>query len=572
MDDVPSSWFNRLDEEQQEHFADAPRQDRVKFLAGAWQEQEAEVFKRLAEEARLPVLDIIRQSESSEDVLPRRLIHEYQCLPVKVEGQNGELCLVTVWPPSPTMTDWIIAATGREPRWYLGDPSDVAELITQVYGVGSGSLDEEDMADFIDSESHEQEDDEDAALIRFVNEVISKAIADRATDIHFEPQKETLNIRYRIDGVLVPVRVPENLKTFQRAIISRLKIMAKLNISERRRPQDGRIGFHYGNEELDIRISSLPTMYGESISLRLLSDKTQPVTIEDLGFMPTDVKMIDNILQRPHGIILATGPTGSGKSTSLSAFIRRIRDPRRRIVTIEDPVEYEIEGVNQTQVQSDIGLTFANSLRSVLRQDPDVIMVGEIRDGETADIAIRASLTGHLVLSSLHTNDAPGAITRLIDMDIEPFLIASSVELVIAQRLVRRLCPHCAAPADIALQELSSCLIAMHIPASEVTEAHLVKQPMGCERCRGLGFRGRVGLFEILRINDAIHELIIRRASAWEIRKLAEQQGMATLQRSGWEQVKRGITSLPEVMRYADVISEEEEKARAEQPGKSVNS
>lgn len=572
MDDVSSSWLERLDEEQQEHLEETPRQDRVKFFAGAWQEQEGEVFSRLVAESQLPVLEILRPSEAAEDALPRRLIHEYQCLPVQVEEHPHELCLVTVWPPSPTMTDWIIAATGREPRWFIGDPSDVAELITQAYGVGSGSLDEEDMEDFIDRESNEQVDDEDAALIRFVNEVISKAIADRATDIHFEPQKETLNIRYRIDGVLVPVRVPENLKNFQRAIIARLKIMAKLNISERRRPQDGRIGFHYGNEELDIRISSLPTMYGESVSLRLLSDKTQPVTIEDLGFMPADVKMIDTILQRPHGIILATGPTGSGKSTSLSAFIRRIRDPRRRIVTIEDPVEYEIDGVNQTQVQSDIGLTFANSLRSVLRQDPDVIMVGEIRDGETADIAIRASLTGHLVLSSLHTNDAPGAITRLIDMDIEPFLIASSVEMVIAQRLVRRICTHCAMPADIELKELSSCLMAMHIPTSEITEAHLVKKPVGCERCRGLGFRGRVGLFEILRINDSIHELIIKRASAWEIRKLAEEQGMATLQRSGWEQVKRGITSLPEVMRYADVISEEEEKASAEQPGRSVSS
>ncbi|WP_269539669.1 GspE/PulE family protein [Cerasicoccus fimbriatus] len=571
MDDVPDSWLERLDEEQQEHFAEAPRQDRVKYLAGIWQEQEADVFQRIASETKTPVLEVIRQSEAPEDALPLRLIHEYQCMPVQLEEHAGELCLVTVWPPSPTMSDWVLAATGREPRWFLGDPSDVAELITQAYGVGSGSLDEQDMEGFADSEQQDDEEDEDAALIRFVNEVISKAIADRATDIHFEPQKETLNIRYRIDGVLVAVRVPENLKTFQRAIISRLKIMAKLNISERRRPQDGRIAFNYGNEELDIRISSLPTMYGESISLRLLSDKTQPVTIEDLGFMPADVKMLDTILQRPHGIILATGPTGAGKSTTLSSFIRRIRDPRRRIVTIEDPVEYEIDGVNQTQVQSEIGLTFASSLRSVLRQDPDVIMVGEIRDGETADIAIRASLTGHLVLSSLHTNDAPGAITRLIDMEIEPFLIASSVEMVIAQRLVRRICGHCAAPADIELHELSSCLMAMHIPASEVTEAHLVKKPVGCERCRGLGFRGRVGLFEILRINDAIHELIIRRASAWEIRKLAESQGMATLQMSGWNQVKRGITSLPEVMRYADVISEEEEKASDEQPGKPVS-
>ena len=555
---LTDSIIARLSEEQQEAFGDLPRQERVAFLASAWGKDEAEVLAELAGQCQLEVVDKIVLSDAQEDSLPLRLIHEYQCLPVQSQGDtNGHLNLVTVWPPDSVMDDWILAACGRQPHWYLGPARKVTETITQVFGVGSDSLDADDLEGFAEATDAREEEDEDAALIRFVNEVITKAIADRATDIHFEPQKESLHIRYRIDGELVPVRVPDNLVQFQRAIISRLKIMARLNISERRRPQDGRINFTVGKEDIDIRISSLPTMYGESVSLRLLSNKSQPVTIEDLGFLPRDAKRIDQILARPHGIILATGPTGSGKSTSLTAFLRQIRDPRRRIITIEDPVEYEVEGVNQVQVHHEIGLTFASTLRSVLRQDPDVIMVGEIRDRETAEIAIRASLTGHLVLSTLHTNDAPGALTRLIDMEIEPFLIASSVELVIAHRLVRRLCGQCKRPADMELARLGSCLVAMHVPASEIEHGHLLREPVGCDHCRKLGYRGRVGLFEILRVNEDIHEMIIHKASARDIRHKAEAQGMSTLQTSGWEQCKRGITSLDEVMRYADLISDD---------------
>lgn len=550
---------SRLSEEQLESFREIPRQERLAFLAVAWGRPEGEILQELAEHSGLTILEDIRLSEAPEDNLPLRLIHEYQCLPVSTSaGASDRLNLVTVWPPDPVMDDWIVAACGRRPHWFLGQPAKVNETIAQVFGVGSGSLDADELEGFAESVEETAEEDEDAALIRFVNEVITKAIADRATDIHFEPQKESLHIRYRIDGELVPVRVPDNLVQFQRAIISRLKIMARLNISERRRPQDGRISFTVGKEDIDIRISSLPVMYGESVSLRLLSNKTQPVTIEDLGFLPRDVHKINQILTRPHGIVLATGPTGSGKSTSLSAFLRQIRDPRRRIITIEDPVEYEIEGVNQVQVHHEIGLTFASTLRSVLRQDPDVIMVGEIRDRETAEIAIRASLTGHLVLSTLHTNDAPGALTRLIDMEIEPFLIASSVELVIAQRLVRRLCPRCSREADMELAHLGSCLVALHVEPAEVANGHLLREPVGCDHCRKLGYRGRVGLFEILQVSEEIHEMIIHKTSARDIRHVAEKQGMSTLQTSGWEQCKRGITSLDEVMRYADLIVEDE--------------
>jgi general secretion pathway protein E len=417
-----------------------------------------------------------------------------------------------------------------------------------------------DDSDFeMDDEQEQQDDieDQNAAIIRFVNEVIQRAIVDRATDIHFEPHKETLQIRYRIDGQLVPVRVPDNLRSFQDAIISRIKIMSAINISEKRRPQGGRITFTMGQSDLDIRVSTLPTLYGESISLRLLNEKSQPLSMLELGLQTFDENKIVAVLEKPHGIVLVTGPTGSGKSTSLTAFIRKIHKPERRIMTVEDPVEYEVSGINQTQVNSEIGFSFSSALREILRQDPDVIMVGEIRDRETADIAIRASLTGHLVLSTLHTNDAPGAITRLIDMEIEPFLIASSVEMVIAQRLVRRLCMTCATPENLSEEELRASLALLEIDPSELIHLEKVLTAVGCDKCQNLGFRGRVGIFELMRMSDDIHSLIIKSVSAPEIREVALQQGMTTLQQSGWSQIKRGLTSLSEVIRYADIFVED---------------
>ncbi|MEC7288312.1 MAG: GspE/PulE family protein, partial [Verrucomicrobiota bacterium] len=324
----------------------------------------------------------------------------------------------------------------------------------------------------------------------------------------------------------------------------------------KRRPQDGRISFGAGDSELDIRISTFPTMYGESVSLRLLNQKSKPLSMRELGLAKDEEKKLTHALSTPHGIILVTGPTGSGKSTSLTAFIRLINKPERRIITVEDPVEYEVPGVNQTQVHPEIGLTFAQSLRAVLRQDPDVIMVGEIRDRETADIAIRASLTGHLVMSTLHTNDAPGALTRLVDMDIEPFLIASSVEMIIAQRLVRRLCPNCALPATYDERQITGSLNTMRIDPSEAQHAHLAKSAVGCERCRNLGFRGRIGVFEILRVTEEIHEHIVKRDSARLIRQTAVSQDMRTLMQSGWSHIKNGTTTFEEVMRFAELESE----------------
>ena len=545
--------FDFLDKSQKENILSLPAYERMQHLSELLDRSEEDVCRQIAEDCNLPFLEEFQVLEHADEIIPLRLIHEYQCLPIKVENSLGEDCLhlVTVWPPTKEMILWIKVACSREIVWYLTYARNVTNTIIQNFGVGSDSINGEQTTET--EEEQNVEEDEDAAIIRFVNEIIVKAVSDRATDIHFEPQKNSIQIRYRIDGQLVPVKLPDNLVKFQAAIISRLKIMARLNISEKRRPQDGRIRFNSGPIELDIRLSTLPTMYGESVSLRLLTQGNRPVTLEELGLLKSDLKVIDQNIHKPHGIILVTGPTGSGKSTSLSAFVRRIRTPERRIITVEDPVEYEIEGVNQSQVHSEIGFNFASALRCILRQDPDVIMIGEIRDKETADIAIRASLTGHLVLSSLHTNDAAGGLTRLVDMGIEPFLVTSSIELILAQRLIRKLCPHCCKPMDVEPQKLEAQMTQLEIPVSEMQYAHLIREPAGCDLCRKLGYKGRIGIFEILNMSDRIHEAIIRNESAFEIKKIAQEEGMQTLYQNGWEQVKRGLTGWSTLLRFAAV-------------------
>ncbi|HAD21948.1 MAG TPA: secretion system protein E [Opitutae bacterium] len=510
----------------------------------------------LGSKAELTYLDDFELSENPTKIIPLRLIHSFSCLPLK-EQTEGRVQLITVWPPTSRMSRWIYAVSGHKPVWSLGSPEKIIRAITENFGIGADSLDDSDLDFEDDDEGQDDLEDQNAAIIRFVNEVVQKAIVDRATDIHFEPHKETLQIRYRIDGQLVPVRVPDNLRSFQDAIISRIKIMAGINISEKRRPQGGRITFTHGQSDLDIRVSTLPTLYGESISLRLLNEKSQPLSMAELGLSSTSESKIGSVLEKPHGIVLVTGPTGSGKSTSLTAFIRKIHKPERRIMTVEDPVEYEVTGINQTQVNAEIGFNFASALREILRQDPDVIMVGEIRDRETADIAIRASLTGHLVLSTLHTNDAPGAITRLIDMEIEPFLIASSVEMVIAQRLVRRLCMECCQPTEMSESDLLASLALLEIDPKEVSHIDSVRDAKGCPNCQNLGYRGRVGIFELMRMSDSIHSLVIKNASAPDIREVALKEGMSTLQGSGWQQIKRGLTTIDEVIRYSDGMIED---------------
>ncbi len=506
-----------------------------------------EIAQRLANIADMDILKNFDIPTNASEILSMRLIATFHCVP----STNGKV--VTSWIPDEEQLKWITVETKKFPQYAIVPVNKLSLVLSETFGVGADTLDDDSADEFTNVDESQILEDENAAIIKFVNEVITRAIADRATDIHIEPAKDTLNIRYRIDGNLTSLKLSENLIKFRDAIISRIKIMAHLNISEKRRPQDGRISFITARgEDIDIRVSSLPTLYGESISLRLLNTKAQSLTISDLGFLPDDAKKIETPLASPHGIILVTGPTGSGKSTSLTAFIRKIKSPEIRIITVEDPVEYEIEGVNQTQVHPEIGLTFSSVLRSVLRQDPDIIMVGEIRDRETADIAIRASLTGHLVLSTLHTNDAAGALTRLLDMDIEPFLIASSVEAILAQRLVRRLCS-CASAAKIDSNNLKACLDVLGVDEAQVEYRNLVLNPQGCDRCRKTGYSGRIGMFEILMVNETINSMIIARRTAQEIKDEARRNGMRTMQECGWELVKRGLTSLDEVMVYANL-------------------
>jgi type II secretory ATPase GspE/PulE/Tfp pilus assembly ATPase PilB-like protein len=563
---IPSNLAARLSEEQRVAVLEAPRSQRIAAIAKALSLSEPEALLALAEASGLSIASNLETDPQTRGLLPARLSHDYQVIPILIEGdaddsgqpqpaEGAPLHLATAWPPDDVVIDWIRTFSHRPQHWHLAVPERVHQLVVDTFGVGSGSLEGTD-EDYISPAATAQEEevvDEDAAVVRFVSDVISQAIADQATDIHFEPQDGQLRIRYRVDGLLVPVPVPENLRRFQDAIISRLKIMARLNISEKRLPQDGRINFKSPSGALDIRVSTIPTIYAESISLRLLNTKKEAYSMEKLGMSEEERKHVNQVLGYPHGIILVTGPTGSGKSTSLNAFLRSINSTDLRIVTIEDPIEYEVPGANQMQVRPEIGLTFASALRHVLRQDPDVIMVGEIRDRETADIAIRASLTGHLVFSTLHTNDAPGAITRLIDMGIEPFLVASAIEIVIAQRLVRRLCQECSKPAPLSRTKLQDSLAILGVDASEATDVQTLLSPVGCDRCRGSGYRGRIGLFEILRPSEELHDLVLKRESTRALAVCARANGMRTLAQSGWDKVKAGYTTLDEVLRVISV-------------------
>ncbi|MCX5715095.1 MAG: GspE/PulE family protein, partial [Candidatus Omnitrophica bacterium] len=380
-------------------------------------------------------------------------------------------------------------------------------------------------------------------IVKFVNQILSEAIKDRASDIHLEPFQDELRTRFRIDGILYDINTPETIKYFHPAIVSRIKIMSSLNIAERRLPQDGRFKIKVNDEELDLRVSIMPTAFGEAVHIRILSTRFF-LELEKLGLLPEDLKIIETVIKRPHGIIFVTGPTGSGKTTTLYASLARINSSAIKIITIEDPVEYQLRGVNQVQVIPQIGFTFAAALRHMLRHDPDVMMVGEVRDYETAEIAIRAALTGHLVFSTLHTNDAAGAVTRLLDMGIEPFLVSSSLECLMAQRLVRTICQKCRVPVK-ASQELLAQVgeIGKELKGMEFYEGK------GCEACRFTGYHGRTGIHELLLVTEPIRELMLSHASSQQIKQKAISQGMRTLRQNGLEKAKSGITTLTEVVR-----------------------
>ena len=482
--------------------------------------------------------------------VPTKAVFQYNVVPVGVE--NGTLRVATSEPFRPGLADSLRLASGLRVKFALSPAADIEKAAKKFYGVGADTLDRLIADNAVNLEEEESlvgdlsNLDQEASVVKFVNQIIWEAHHDRGTDIHIEPLENDLRIRIRIDGVLHPTPLPPQMKRFQSAIISRVKVMAGMDIAEKRLPQDGRISLRVKGEEIDVRVSTIPTVYGESVSLRLLMRSSGMYGMDRLGLMPDDEEILHRLIRRPHGILLVTGPTGSGKSTSLYAWLHTINSVDKRILTVEDPIEYEMGGINQIQMRPEIGLTFAVGLRHILRQDPDVIMVGEIRDQETADIAIRAALTGHLVFSTLHTNDASGAITRLVDMGIEPFLVASSVEALVAQRLVRRLCPKCKRPWTVDLPALER----LGFPISKLLTGTIC-EPGGCEECRGTGYSGRTGIYEILVITDAIRQMIVDRASAADIKAHALEHGMHTLRMDGWRKVLNGTTTLEEVVRVS---------------------
>jgi len=520
-------------------------------------------IQKLAAAIGWPYLDLHKHSVSIEarNKISTKVAFQYSILPAAIT--DGTLQVAVSDPFDAAMMSAVRFDAHMPVEFALAPKIEIEKALKKYYGVGAETLEELGEGEAMELEITDKEiteDDQEASVIKFVNQIIWEAHKDRATDIHFEPAEDELRIRYRIDGILHQTPMPPQLKRFQAALISRIKVMSGMNISEKRLPQDGRINVRIKGEEIDIRVSTVPTVYGESVSLRLLTRGKIFLSLDKLGFAPKDEAMIRDIIVKPHGIFLVTGPTGSGKSTSLYAFLSAINSVHKRIITIEEPVEYELKGINQIAVRSDIGLTFAMGLRHILRQDPNVVMVGEIRDQETAEIAIRASLTGHLVFSTLHTNDASSAFTRLIDMGIEPFLVASSVEAVMAQRLIRTICPHCKTEQKVDRDYLRK----IGFPEEDIETAK-VWHGIGCEECRQLGYQGRKGIYELLIVNEAIRPFVLNRSPANTIAQKAIEQGMRTLRTDGWNKVKNGETTIEEVLRVTQMEEHLESLAGGEQ-------
>jgi len=474
-----------------------------------------------------------------------KYLRQVRVCPISVEG--NVLTVASADPLDTLVTDELRQATGLNVKVVISAAAAITEAIDRTYEGASSPLqrivegmDDDGDAGGDEDLNHLRDMAFEAPVVRLVNLLVENAISAEASDIHIEPFEDTLRIRYRIDGILYEQEAPP--RRLQAAVTSRIKIMAEMNIAERRLPQDGRIRVTLHSQRVDIRVSTMPTVHGESIVMRLLQRASVFHPLEQLGFPAALLKRFQALIKRPHGILLVTGPTGSGKTTTLYAALDKINGPGVKIITVEDPVEYQLKGVNQIAVKPKIGLTFAQGLRHIVRQDPDVILVGEIRDLETAEIAIQASLTGHLVFSTLHTNDAPGAITRLQDMGVEGYLVASVLEGVLAQRLVRRICPACRVPDTPSKADLD----ALGIEAPPGTELFRGK---GCDECRGTGYRGRSGIYELFTIDEDARSLILRRASTRDIRQHAIQRGMVTLRVDGYKRACEGVTTVEEILR-----------------------
>src|SRR6202795_5215384 len=499
---------------------------------------------------RVPVITLDPKTIDRQtlSVLPSRFVFQHHILPVEVKENSVVLATYDLFN---SMGRQLASQLLKKPaEWVLVPRTQILRAMKTLYGVGAETFDEilktnrafEVLQDG-ETSTDLTADDPEASVGKFVNQIIREGIIDGAPDIHVQPLENDLRIRYRIDGILHEVAVPPQLRVLQSAIISRLKVMAHMDIAERRLPQDGRMNLHANNQEIDVRVSTIPTVNGESISLRLLSRGEQQFGFDRLDLGKKQEPIIRHLLGQPNGIILLTGPTGCGKSTSLYCFLSSINSVQRRIITIEEPVEYRLPGVSQIDVKPEIDLTFAKGLRHILRQDPNVVMVGEIRDVETADISIRAAMTGHLVFSTLHTNDAVGGITRLLDMDVEPFLLASVVKSFIAQRLVRTVCPECSEKVDYPAEYLAE----IGFPVKELGTKFM--RGKGCEQCRHTGYQGRAAIYEICVVTEPLRKFIMQKKDGGELKQCAIAEGMETLRQDGWRRVANGNTTIEEVVR-----------------------
>jgi len=492
-------------------------------------------------------LEALEIEPDAISLFPARILIKEQLLPLRQSDEGVEVATSRLFDPQGLES--LKALSGLNIKPVLATSESIQREIKSRLGVGADTIDtlKDDAAFQVVDEGDLEETDldqaaGDASIIRFVNQVLSDAIEMRATDIHLEPFENELQIRYRVDGLLLDVPVPNEIKRFQPAIVSRIKILSHLDIAEKRLPQDGRIKLRVKRTEVDVRVSIIPMLHGEAVVMRLLTQDNTVLSLDNLGMADKERSIFRKILGIPHGIFLVTGPTGSGKTTTLYTALSEINDMIRKIVTVEDPIEYQVRGINQIQVSEKTGLTFSVGLRSILRHDPDVVLIGEIRDQETARIAVQASLTGHLVFSTLHTNDAPSALTRLVDMGVEPYLVASSLEGVLAQRLVRVLCPNC--KSEDHSDKAAALKDTFNIPAGVP-----IFQPMGCAECRNTGFHGRHAVFEMMSLNQKLRQHILQNCSSGELKELAIKDGMTTLSDDGWRLVREGITTPDEVLR-----------------------
>jgi general secretion pathway protein E/type IV pilus assembly protein PilB len=507
---------------------------------------EKQLLEIMSEQLNLPLVSLAEKTIDPQalQALPPKIVYRKRLVPVS--RQNGTLNVATSDAFDLNAFDDLRLITGLNVQPVLALRDDIEKVIKTQYGLGGDTLDEMvgDDAEFstgVDTSDDLLEMAQEASVIKLVNEIILEAVNERASDIHIEPYEHQLAIRYRIDGVLQDAAVPPQIHRFQAAIISRVKILANLNIAERRLPQDGRIKFQVGGRQVDVRVSVIPMLFGEGVVMRLLDKSNVLFTLQELGMDDETHERFKGLVDRPHGIILVTGPTGSGKTTTLYAALNAIVGPDLKVLTVEDPVEYHLQGVNQIPVDHHVGMTFEKGLRAILRHDPDVVMIGEIRDLETARAAIQASLTGHLVLSTLHTNDASSAAMRLVDMGVEPYLVASTLIGSMAQRLVRKICPKCSTPYDAKPGEVP--------PDFGLKKGEKLFRGAGCEDCRKTGYRRRSGVYELLVMNDRIAKLINQSASVPDIVAAGRESGLRLLREDGWAKVRKGVTTVDEVLK-----------------------